>query len=90
MCEALARACGLERAEALTESEGQPLGRVGDLPEAMALRAFVERLATHLPTAAGGIRVAGRRMPWCVASRCCGGAGDDLFDAVRASGPTST
>jgi dinuclear metal center YbgI/SA1388 family protein len=86
VCEALARACGLERTEALTESEGQPLGRVGDLPEAVALRAFVERLATHLPPAAGGIRVAGPADAVVRRVAVLGGAGDDLFDAVRASG----
>jgi dinuclear metal center YbgI/SA1388 family protein len=86
VCEALARACGLERSQALTESEGQPMGRVGDLDEPLGLRTFVERLATHLPAAAGGIRVAGP--PDAVVQRVAvlGGAGDDLFDAVRASG----
>ena len=52
----------------------------------MALRTFVERLATRLPEAAGGIRVAGP--PDAVVRRVAvlGGAGDDLFDEVRASG----
>ncbi len=86
VCEALAEACGLAATWALTESEGQPMGRVGDLEEPLALRAFVERLATRLPEAAGGIRVAGP--PDAVVRRVAvlGGAGDDLFDAVRASG----
>jgi dinuclear metal center YbgI/SA1388 family protein len=86
VCEALAQACGLGLTEALTESEGQPLGRVGDLAEPLALRAFVERLATHLPAAVAGIRVAGP--PDAVVRRVAvlGGAGDDLFDEVRASG----
>ena len=85
VCEALAEACGLAATQALTESEGQPMGRVGDLGEALALRTFVERLATRLPEAAGGIRVAGP--PDAVVRRVAvlGGAGDDLFDAVRAS-----
>ncbi len=86
VCEALAEACGLATTQALTESEGQPMGRVGDLEEPLALRAFVERLATRLPKAAGGIRVAGP--PDAVVRRVAvlGGAGDDLLDAVRASG----
>ncbi len=86
VCEALAEACGLAATQALTESEGQPLGRVGNLAEPLALRAFVERLATRLPEAAGGIRVAGP--PDAVVRRVAvlGGAGDDLFDAVRTSG----
>lgn len=86
VCEALAEACGLTTTEPLTLAEGQPLGRVGDLGSALPLRAFVERLATRLPAAAGGIRVAGP--PDAVVRRIAvlGGAGDDLFDAVRSSG----
>ena len=86
VCEALARACGLTATDPLTVAEDQPLGRVGDLDEPLGLRTFVERLATRLPTAAGGIRVAGP--PDAVVQRVAvlGGAGDDLFDAVRASG----
>ncbi len=86
VCEALAEACGLATTQPLTESERQPMGRVGDLEQPLALRAFVERLGTRLPEAAGGIRVAGP--PDAVVRRVAvlGGAGDDLFDAVRASG----
>jgi putative NIF3 family GTP cyclohydrolase 1 type 2 len=82
---ALATACGLAHTEPLTVSEDQPLGRVGDLAEPVTLRGFVERLASRLPQAAGGIRVAGP--PDAVVRRVAllGGAGDDLFDAVRAS-----
>ena len=84
--EALAEACGVLASEPLTVSEQQPMGRVGDLPEPLGLRAFVERLADRLPEAAGGIRVCGP--PDAVVRRVAvlGGAGDDLFDAVRASG----
>ncbi|MFL6175251.1 MAG: Nif3-like dinuclear metal center hexameric protein [Ornithinibacter sp.] len=86
VCEALAEACGLPATQPLTESEGQPMGRVGDLEASLPLRRFVERLATRLPAAAGGIRVAGP--PDAVVRRVAvlAGAGDDLFDAVRASG----
>jgi len=83
--EALAQACGLGSTQPLTVSEGQPLGRVGDLDEPLALRAFVERLATRLPAAAGGIRVAGPADAVVQRVAVLGGAGDDLFDAVRAS-----
>jgi dinuclear metal center YbgI/SA1388 family protein len=85
VCEALAEACGLATTGPLTLVEDQPLGRVGDLAAPLALRAFVERLATRLPGAAGGIRVAGP--PDAVVRRVAvvGGAGDDLFDAVRVS-----
>ena len=83
---ALAQACGLTGTEPLTLVEGQPLGRVGDLEDAVSLRLFVERLASRLPVGAGGIRVAGP--PDAVVRRVAllGGSGDDLFDAVRASG----
>jgi dinuclear metal center YbgI/SA1388 family protein len=83
---ALAQACGLTGTEPLTMAENQPLGRVGDLEDAVSLRLFVERLASRLPVGAGGIRVAGP--PDAVVRRVAllGGSGDDLFDAVRASG----
>ena len=77
--------------EPLTLAEDQPLGRVGDLAEPLALRTFVERLATRLPEAAGGIRVAGP--PDAVVRRVAvlGGAGDDLFDdGAGQRAPTST
>ncbi|HYN66946.1 MAG TPA: Nif3-like dinuclear metal center hexameric protein [Ornithinibacter sp.] len=86
VCEALAQACGLGRTDPLTVSEGQPMGRVGELDEPLGLRTFVERLAAHLPPAAGGIRVAGPGDAVVRRVAVLGGAGDDLFDAVRASG----
>ena len=86
VCEALAEACGLDATARLTTSEDQPLGRVGDLAAALPLRTFVERLASRLPRAAGGIRVAGPPDAPVRRVALLGGAGDDLFDAVRASG----
>ena len=86
VCEALARACGLTTTAPLTLVEEQPLGRVGDLESAVGLRTFVEQLATRLPAAAGGIRVAGPPRGTVRRVAVLGGAGDDLFDAVRASG----
>jgi dinuclear metal center YbgI/SA1388 family protein len=83
---ALARACGLTDTEPLTLAEGQPLGRVGDLPDAVSLRALVVALAAALPAAAGGIRVAGPADAVVRRVALLGGSGDDLFDAVRASG----
>ncbi len=82
---ALADACGLEGTEPLTVVEGQPLGRVGDLTDALPLRTFVERLASRLPAAAGGIRVSGPADAQVRRVAVLGGAGDDLFDAVRSS-----
>ena len=86
VCEALAQACGLGDTAPLTFAEDQPLGRVGDLAELLPLRAFVERLATRLPEAAGGIRVAGPADAVVRRVAVLGGAGDDLFESVRASG----
>ena len=86
VCEALAEACGLTDTAPLTASEDQPMGRVGDLAEPVALRSFVERLATRLPAAAGGIRVAGPADAVVRRVAVLGGAGDDLFDAVRDAG----
>lgn len=86
VAEALADAAGLGPRTPLAAVEGQPLGRVGELPAPTTLRAFAEALATRLPRAAGGIRVAGP--PGATVRRVAvlGGSGDDLFDAVRASG----
>lgn len=83
---ALADALGLQHVEPLVVEEGQPLGRVGELPAGETLAAFAERLDTVLPSAPGGIRVAGD--PGAVVRRVAvlGGAGDSAFDAVRASG----
>jgi dinuclear metal center YbgI/SA1388 family protein len=86
VCEALAEACGLDATAPLTWSEDQPLGRVGDLPEPEPLHVFVERLAGRLPATAGGVRVAGPPEAPVRRIALLGGAGDDLLDAVRASG----
>ncbi len=86
VCEALAEACGLGHTDPLAVVEEQPLGRVGELPVALPLRQFVEDLAVHLPATAGGLRVAGPPEALVRRVAVLGGAGDDLFDAVRASG----
>ena len=86
VCEALADACGLGHTEPLVVSEGQPLGRVGDLAAPLPLRAFVEDLVVHLPATAGGVRVAGPPEALVQRVAVLGGSGDDLFDAVRESG----
>ena len=58
VCDALAAACGLAEVEPLATVEGQPMGRVGRLPEPTALADFAHSLYAALPKAAGGIRVA--------------------------------
>lgn len=67
--------------DGLTE-EG--IGRVGTLQQAMRLEEFAARVYSAMPAVAGGVRVAGD--PDGIISRVAitGGAGDSLFDAVRA------
>ena len=83
---ALAAACGLSTTEPLAIEEGRAMGRVGDLDEPVTLADFAERLATALPSAPGGIRVSGPAEATVRRIALLGGAGDSLFDAVRASG----
>jgi len=84
--DALAAACGLTASEPLAVLEGQGIGRVGDLAEPVALAEFARRLCAELPAAAGGLRVAGPPDSLVRRVAVMGGAGDDLFDEVRASG----
>lgn len=62
------------------------LGRVGDLQRPMALGRLAEHVAAVLPATAQGVRVAGDLDAPVRRVAVCGGAGDDLLDAVRASG----
>ncbi|WP_377536677.1 Nif3-like dinuclear metal center hexameric protein [Ornithinimicrobium tianjinense] len=84
--QALASACGLEQTEALTVSEAQELGRVGELPDSVTLRDLAERLGAALPPTAGGIRVAGPADAPVRRVAVLGGAGDSELAAVRRSG----
>ena len=86
VCDALASACGLEHVETLTVQEGQDLGRVGELSESISLGDLARRLASRLPATAGGLRVSGPPEAPVRRVAVLGGAGDSLFDAVRASG----
>lgn len=85
----LADAFGLENVEPLTPAaNGLPeegIGRVGDLPELITLGDFAARVFEMLPAVAGGVRVAGDKDGLVRRVAVCGGAGDSLFDAVRAS-----
>jgi len=83
---ALAAACGLEQTEALTYAEGQELGRVGDLPEAVTLAELATTLAARLPLTAGGVRVSGAAQTSVRRVALLGGAGDHAFAEVVASG----
>ncbi|MGZ4651823.1 Nif3-like dinuclear metal center hexameric protein [Oryzihumus sp.] len=86
VCDALATAIGLHDLTPLAQVEGQALGRVGELPAEESLGDFARRLAGALPAAPGGIRVAGPAQGRVRRVAVVGGAGDDMFDAVRASG----
>lgn len=66
------------------EQEG--IGRVGTLPEPKTLEQLAATLAGVLPAVAGGIRAAGDRNGIISRVAITGGAGDSLFDQVRASG----
>lgn len=61
-------------------------GRVGNLRSPVTLEALAEHIATVLPSTAQGVRVAGDPAALVQRVAVCGGAGDGLFDAVRASG----
>nr|WP_281497504.1 Nif3-like dinuclear metal center hexameric protein [Ornithinimicrobium sp. F0845] len=84
--QALAQACGLTETEALEITEGQELGRVGDLPRPTTLADFAHGLHENLPATAAGIRVAGPADGTVRRVAVLGGAGDTSFGAVRASG----
>ncbi|TPG19646.1 Nif3-like dinuclear metal center hexameric protein [Pedococcus bigeumensis] len=84
--DALAEACGLTDVEPLAVVEGQPLGRVGQLTEPMTLAEFTASLYAALPPSPGGLRVAGPADARVQRVAVMGGAGDDMFDHVRASG----
>ncbi|WP_431813021.1 Nif3-like dinuclear metal center hexameric protein [Kocuria sp. cx-455] len=62
------------------------LGRVGALPRSVSLRELAQRLTTNLPGTAQGLRIAGDPDRMITTVAVCGGAGDSLFDRVRATG----
>ena len=86
VCDALASACALVDVGPLEVVDGVGHGRVGSLAHPQTLRELVQHLGSVLPQAAGGIRVAGPADALVSRVAVVGGAGDDRFDAVRASG----
>ncbi|MCC3282540.1 Nif3-like dinuclear metal center hexameric protein [Arthrobacter caoxuetaonis] len=60
------------------------IGRVGNLAEVTTLGNFAELVFSIMPAVAGGVRVAGDPQGLVRRVAVCGGAGDSLFDAVRA------
>ncbi|GAA5225957.1 Nif3-like dinuclear metal center hexameric protein [Paeniglutamicibacter antarcticus] len=85
----LADIFGLTDTQPLAPSrDGLPeegIGRVGLLPEPLTLADFASRVYSAMPSVAGGVRVAGQQDGLVRKVAVCGGAGDSLFDAVRAS-----
>jgi dinuclear metal center YbgI/SA1388 family protein len=65
---------------------GTGIGRVGRLDVPLTLEQLATRVATVLPATVQGVRAAGPPDAEVQRVAVCGGAGDDLFDAVRASG----
>jgi dinuclear metal center YbgI/SA1388 family protein len=88
--DALARAIGLDGPlRPLTPNPDDPrrgLGRIGELPEPITLRAFTERAAAGLPATAWGVRAAGDPDRLVRTVAVCGGAGDSLIETARAAG----
>lgn len=84
----LAEILGLENLVPLSVTdEGlaeEGIGRVGTLPTALRLEAFATRVHSALPAVAGGVRVAGDPDGLVSKVAITGGAGDSLFDQVRA------
>lgn len=62
------------------------LGRVGRLESPLTLQELALRAAQALPPTVQGVRVAGPPEAEVATVAVCGGAGDTLFDAVRACG----
>jgi len=85
----LADALGLHDVVPLTPAQnGLPeegIGRVGDLEDVMTLGDFAARVYGILPSVAGGVRVSGDKDGLVRRVAVCGGAGDSLFNEVRAS-----
>jgi dinuclear metal center YbgI/SA1388 family protein len=62
------------------------IGRVGTLPTTVSLHELAVIVANALPATVQGVRAAGPEVAQVQRVAVCGGAGDDLFDAVRRSG----
>lgn len=67
-------------------SSPRGLGRVGTLARPLPLETFAGLVAAALPFTHHGVRVAGDLSAPVQRVAVCGGSGDSLFDAVRASG----
>jgi dinuclear metal center YbgI/SA1388 family protein len=87
--DALAAVLGLRAAVPLEPTATDPragLGRVGELPEPLTLRAFAAHVAAVLPATVGGVRAAGDPERVIRRVAVCGGSGGSMLDAARAAG----
>ncbi|MBM6589825.1 Nif3-like dinuclear metal center hexameric protein [Brevibacterium sp. RIT 803] len=87
--DALISLLGIEDAVPLVpHAEGSTtgIGRVGDLPTPTPVRDIARTLSNRLPRTTTGVRIAGDPAAAVTRVAVCGGAGDSLFDEVRASG----
>jgi dinuclear metal center YbgI/SA1388 family protein len=76
----------VELAELAGDRGSTGLGRVGELHAPLTLEQLATRVATALPPTVQGVRASGPADAVVRRVAVCGGAGDDLFDEVRASG----
>ncbi len=86
---ALSDVLGLRDAVPLEPTADDPragLGRVGELPEPLTLRAFAELVAAVLPVTVGGVRAAGDPELMVRRVAVCGGSGGSLLAAAAAAG----
>jgi len=89
--DALARVLGIGGVRPLqadpSSADGRRgVGRVGRLDAPNTLASFAAAVAAALPRTPAGVRVAGDPDRRVETVAVCGGAGDDLFDEVRANG----
>lgn len=90
--DALADRLGLRDTAALHPADGaaaggrRGLGRVGHLDRPVSLAELADRVATVLPSTAGGIRVAGDPDRRVATVAVCGGAGDSFLADAAAAG----
>ncbi|GAA1843850.1 Nif3-like dinuclear metal center hexameric protein [Brevibacterium marinum] len=68
------------------DSSETGIGRVGDLTTPTPVRDIARTLSNRLPRTTTGVRIAGDPAATVTRVAVCGGAGDSLFDEVRASG----
>ncbi|MDR1392621.1 MAG: Nif3-like dinuclear metal center hexameric protein [Bifidobacteriaceae bacterium] len=88
VAETLARKIGLRDLRPLVPAASDPqagLGRVGHLAEPVSLLSLAQRLASLLPPNNHGVRIAGDTAALVRTAAVLPGAGDSLFDAVRAA-----